>query len=69
MSCSMLVRMIESNMPQAFEIIGDPGWIRTSDLQLRSTWPRDNLAHLSITLSSHLIHADVAFCDVGDICY
>ena len=31
----MLVRMTESNMPQAFEIIGDPGWIRTSDLQLR----------------------------------
>ena len=31
----MLVRMTESNMPQAFEIVGDPGWIRTSDLQLR----------------------------------
>ena len=31
----MLVRMTKSNMPQAFEIVGDPGWIRTSDLQLR----------------------------------
>ena len=31
----MLVRITESNLPQAFEFIGDPGWIRTSDLQLR----------------------------------
>jgi hypothetical protein len=31
----MLVRMTESNIPIAFEIVGDPGWIRTSDLQLR----------------------------------
>ena len=31
----MVVRMTKSNMPQVFESVGDPGWIRTSDLQLR----------------------------------
>ncbi len=35
MSNSTLVRMAELNMTQVLEIIGDPGWIRTSDLQLR----------------------------------
>jgi hypothetical protein len=35
MSRSRLVRMRNSNMPQVIEIVGDPGWIRTSDLQLR----------------------------------
>ena len=43
----MLVRMTELNMPQAFEIIGDPGWIRTSDLQLR----RLLLCHFNPVLS------------------
>jgi hypothetical protein len=35
MSRSMLVRMNLAKTAQAVEIVGDPGWIRTSDLQLR----------------------------------
>ena len=35
MSNSTLVRMTESNMKQVTDFIGDPGRIRTCDLQLR----------------------------------
>jgi hypothetical protein len=35
MSRSMLVRMTASIMGEVIENVGDPGWIRTSDLQLR----------------------------------
>ena len=35
MNSSTLVRMTKTNMRQVLEIIGDPGRIRTCDLQLR----------------------------------
>ena len=43
MSNSAPVRMTKSKSAQALEIVGDPGWIRTSDLQLRRLLQRTRL--------------------------